>query len=456
MHASAVWLFSGLAVLAWGCAHAPAFAPRTDAATVPASKTEAATSDGGASAASKADVPKLDGAPLVVVSPDVYVEPAVTPEERANLEADVVRGRERLAERLGPLRSETPLAIFCKTKACGLAFAGPSQRSRMLPKGESTPNGFIAPRTTIVVLRVDAGAEGFAMHEMVHGELHHRMAGAKVPTWFHEGAAAWLSDAPSCPEPHQGIDDLARLTEPVAWSAYTDFRTATEPTYCQAKAEIAGWVQKNGLPRFVALVNSVHGGGAEFDATYGPMPSRPLARRTPVMTLSTEIGDPKRPFSIALWVEPRSSAGVLVGLSETPIGSGWCAPLLGFDESHHLVAQLLRRGQPDLDAFTRATSTRELPRGAWSHVAMTWSPGGMQRLYVDGKPAAEVASGNYFARGAGWPMYLSWGSYNVAGPGLCWPGAIAPTDFDGLVGGMRVEPVEWTAAQVRALAKARP
>jgi hypothetical protein len=448
-------LFRGLTVLLCSCAHASTEAPKTDAAPILATKSEA-TRDGGTSAAAETDVPKLDGAPLIAVAPLVYVEPAVTTDERAHLESDLRAGSERLAEQLGPFLTETPLAIFCKTKACGLAFAGPSLRSRLLPKGAPAPNGFIAPRTTIVVLRVDHEAKTFAMHEMVHGELDRRMQGAKVPTWFHEGAAAWLSDAPTCREAHQGIDDLTRLTDPTAWSVYTDFRTVTEPTYCQAKAEIAAWVKKNGLPRLVELVNSVHDGGASFDAAYGPMLSRPLARHTPVMTFSTEIGDPQRPFSIALWVKPKSSTGVLVGLTETPVGSGWCAPVLGFDESHHLVAQLLRRGQPDLDAFTRVTVARELPRSTWSHVAMTWAPAGMQRLYVDGKPAGEVRSGTYFARGAGWPMYLSWGSYNVAGPGVCWPGAIGAADFDGLVGGMRVEPVEWTSEQVAALAKARP
>jgi hypothetical protein len=449
--------FAALALLSCSSTRAPAGAAKTAAANIQAPKTEAATSVADTSVADKPEVPKLDGAPLVAITPDVYVEPAVTTDERAHLLADLRTGRERLAEQLGPLVTEAPLAIFCKTQACGLAFAGPSQRSRMIPKGTPAPNGFVAPRTTIVVLRVDAEAKTVAMHEAVHAELHQRMRGAKVPTWFHEGAAAWLSDAPACRHPlHEGIDDLSRLTEPEAWSVYTDFRTAMEPTYCQAKAEIAAWVAKNGVARFVDMVNSVHGGGTEFDASYGPMLSRRPARRTPVMTLSTEIGDPTRPFSIALWVEPKSNTGVLVGLAETPVGSGWCAPLLGFDESHHLVAQLLRRGQPDLDSFTRATSARELPRGAWSHVAMTWSPGGMQRLYVNGKQAAEVKSGDYFARGAGWLMYLSWGSCNVAGPGLCWPGAIGATDFDGLVEGVRVEPAEWTADQVAALAKARP
>ncbi|MFT3838775.1 MAG: hypothetical protein QM723_17480 [Myxococcaceae bacterium] len=399
-----------------------------------------------------------DGKPLVQLAPDVWVDPEANAEERAHLVADLRTGREQLAQKLGPLVTEPPLAIFCKTKACGLDFAGPSQRSWTFNKGSATPNGFIAPKTTVVVLRVDDGALGFAMHEQTHGELYARMQGALVPTWFHEGAAAFLSNAPDCAHPpYHGVDDLTRLSANAAWATYTDFRTAITPTYCQAKAEVAAWIEKNGLQRFVELTRSVHGGGAAFDATYGPLLTQPVAeRRTPLMTVSTEIGDPRRAFSIALWIKPHSASGVLTGLTETPVGSGWCAPLLGFDAEHHLVAQLLRRGQPNLDSFVRAVSAEPVAPDAWSHVAMTWAPGGMQRLYLNGKLAAEVQSGPYFGHGAGYPMYLSWGSYNVAGPGLCWPGAIAAADFDGLIAGPKLSPRELTATELAELAKSPP
>jgi hypothetical protein len=70
---------------------------------------------------------------------------------------------------------------------------------------------------------------------------------------------------------------------------------------------------------------------------------------------------------------------------------------------------------------------------------------------VNGKLAAEVTSDKYFGRGAGWLMYLSWGSYNIAGPGLCWPGAISASDFDGLIADPRLVPRELTAQEVAAL-----
>jgi hypothetical protein len=400
--------------------------------------------------------PWYDGKPLVLLGPDLWVDPDATAEERAHLAADIRTGRESLAQQLGPLIAEAPLAIFCKSPRCGLAFAGPSQRSWTFPKGRAAPNGFVASKSTVVVLRVDAGARGFAMHEMAHVEFYKRMHGATVPAWFHEGAAAYFANAPECLHPpYRAVDDLTRLTEGPAWSQYTDFRTTTEAAYCQVKAEVAAWIAKNGLEKFVALTHAVREGGATFESAYGPMLTRDGAeRRTPLMTFSTEVGDPKHAFSIALWIKPRTASGVLAGLTETPVGSGWCAPLLGFDAEHHLVAQLLSAGRSD--SFTKVVTFEPVATSGWSHVAMTWAPGGSQRLYVNGTLAAQVGSGKYFGHGAGLPMYLSWGSYNVAGPGLCWPGSIAPVDFDGVVASPMLLPRELTADEVGALASTAP
>jgi hypothetical protein len=399
----------------------------------------------------------VDGQPLVAASADVLVDPAATGEESQRVVGAYAAARAAMAEALGPSVSEPPLAIFCKAPHCAAAFAGATKRSYTLPKGTRFPNGATAWRPTIVILRMDAGAQSFAEHEMVHREMYARLRGARVPAWFAEGLAALVADAPTCPPvPEDTVDDLRRLAGPQAWSGYTDFRTVPDGTYCQAKAEVGAWRSRFGRQRLLDLLEGV-GAGSSFESLYGPLVNAPArARLTPLVTPSTDFSDARHGFSLALWIKPRENAGVLADLSETPIGSGWCAPLLGFDGTQHLVAQLLANGGPGLSNYTLARAPEVLPLESWAHLAMTWAPGGRQRLYVNGTLAAEVPAGVNFADGQGAPMYVTWGSYNLAGVGRCWPGGVGPGDFRGALAGMRVAGEEWSPEQIRQLAADHP
>ena len=204
-------------------------------------------------------VPSFDGTPLVAISDDVWADPETTPVERENLAKDFIAARQKLAEALGPLRSSAPMAIFCKSQRCAQTFGTPSGRSWTFPKGTRAPGGnWIATRDTIVVLRVDAESMPFAMHEMVHREEAARMHGdSDVPTWFNEGSAAYFANAPACNGPQfPGVDDLRRVETNRAWSWWTDQRGAQSSVYCQAKAEVAAWVAKNGNAKWVELADA--------------------------------------------------------------------------------------------------------------------------------------------------------------------------------------------------------
>ena len=405
------------------------------------------------------EVPSYGPSPMVMVAPDVFVDPSTTTEERARLATIVTSSRTRLAEALGPLESPVPLAIFCKTDPCKRFFAGEERRSGFLVPGHGLPTNarFTPVRPTVVVVRVDPDTAPTVVHELVHFELSTRLRGAWVPVWFDEGLATFVGDNVKCPERMvRAIDDLGRLGRDPAWWNFTNHRFAMGPTYCQAREELARWVARHDRAQLIALVEAVKQGAA-FDERYGPLlTSRPEGRIHPVITTSTEIGDERRPFSLALWVKPVANSGVLAFLSETEIGTGWATPMLGFDASHHLVSQVLSGKSGDPSSFAVARAPTLLAPGGWSHVAMTWTPNGSNVLYVNGVEVARVAAPSYLGAGAGRTMFVSWGSYNLAGIDQSWPGAITTEHLQGVVAKMQVYSSALSAAEVKALAKARP
>src|SRR5262249_11913987 len=146
---------------------------------------------------------------------------------------------------------------------------------------------------------------------------------------------------------------------------------------------------------------------------------------TVVVSSAPNLGDARRPFSLAMWIKPAAHAGVLAHVSATAVGTGWCMPFLGYDLERHLVAQLFHGDGPRLGSFDLAVDSTRRPIGRWTQAAMTWAPEGTNKLYVSGVLAAESKPPRYHAAGAGRSMYVAWGSSNIGGS-TCWHGAIAP------------------------------
>jgi hypothetical protein len=132
---------------------------------------------------------EFDRGAMVAICRDVYVDPATTPAERADLARAYPTAVHRLDSALGELQADRPITIFCKTPACQLYFAGTAKRSYVLSPGEVLPGATYSPdRLTVVIVRVDAPATNVLVHELVHVELDSRLHRAFVPTWFMKGS----------------------------------------------------------------------------------------------------------------------------------------------------------------------------------------------------------------------------------------------------------------------------
>ncbi len=397
------------------------------------------------------------GASTVEISPDVVVDLTTTVDERERLIQAVADARQTVIGMMGRLEASVPLTVFCKTQACAAFFVGVALRSCFLTPGQRMSGArYTAHRPTVVVLRTDALAGPTVAHELIHVEMLHRLRDAVLPAWFHEGLATLVSNNVVCAHnAPRGIDDLRRLRSGAEWVEYTNYRGTIDATYCQAKMEVSQWVRLNGRGKLIALIDSVRR-GASFDEVYGPLVnSAPRTREDPVMSISTDLSDAHHPFSLAMWVRPTSNTGVLAHLSDNPVGAGWCTPLIGFDASHRLIAQVPVEPGPQLSHFSITVAPQALRLGEWSHITLTWSPAGNNTLFVNGAKVAETPAPTFFAPGTGAMIYVTWGSYNLGGTDACWTGTITRESFDGLVTGMQIFDRQLKPTEVETLAKLR-
>jgi hypothetical protein len=393
-------------------------------------------------------------APMVEVSAGVYVDPATRPEDRQFVLHAVESARRRIGDSFGGLRAETWL-LFCHSADCRSQIVGPVGRAHLIGPNRPIPGTSYGggPHFTAIIDVIEPRTPGIGAHELAHAEVAARSAEAFLPAWFDEGAATLVADAPSCsPDLPRGIDDLRELTSRQDMAEHTRGRESNLWTYCQARRELEAWGAREGTDpreRVRVLLDSL-AQGAPFAAVYGPLATqqdtlppessgqmwlsgaiatfRGTADSHLRMDGVTELTEGARAFSLSVWVRPSPGGGVLAHLSEAPDGGGWCTPLLGFDRSGALVAQLLSGHTPDLSSYRLAVHAPGLEPDAWTHVAVTWSRGDALRLYVGGQLVHEIEAPTvHLPRQA----HLTWGSGNLAGADACWPGAIDPGPFAG-------------------------
>ena len=121
---------------------------------------------------------------LEQVNPYLFVEPALSAEQRAALQRQISTGRAQLESFYGSL-SATPYFVVCSSRACDLRFGSYGQRAAAY--GDLAirlgPTGWSAP---------------IVAHEWSHAELYQRAGGwwyaRKIPRWFDEGLAVVVAN----------------------------------------------------------------------------------------------------------------------------------------------------------------------------------------------------------------------------------------------------------------------
>ena len=158
----------------------------------------------------------------------------------------------------------------------------------------------------------------------------------------------------------------------------------------------------------------------------------------------SSLGISNRPFSISLWIRPRSLSGVIVHVSSNAVGTGWCLPFLGFASNGSVVAQLFNGGVRWAMGPSIAISS------SWTHIVQTWGPTNGVRLYVN-----NVLAGSMWALASSYtasslPNFVLLG--DVRSGTTCAPGAIGSlTGFDGDMDEFRIYSRELSADDICTL-----
>jgi hypothetical protein len=213
---------------------------------------------------------------------DLLLETVMTEEERNFVRQSVTRAKAAIVEAYGDQRAPPSQIIWCKTAACGTYFGGPTARSFATtggPNGHGGQHDFSRPAIVLLrQVRTRPGGELLAVetltHEMSHREFQVRLKRQHVPAWFNEGVATYLGKEHKCEPGAKGIDDLYALREASAWRDYTNGGDAVlVGTYCQARNEVAAWIDAHGGFKAVVSLLKRMSAGRSFDDLYTPVPA---------------------------------------------------------------------------------------------------------------------------------------------------------------------------------------
>lgn len=216
---------------------------------------------------------------------DLRVERTASLKQRAQALRLRDEARARLAAVMGSVQAR-PVHVFCFTDTCYQSFGGGR------PKAKSFGDHY--------TLIGPAGlTTGFVAHEWWHAELFYRLglsSRLKVPTWFDEGAAVWVSaDEARYGEAMyqrvlaQGItpptlDEIATLDSfNAAVGRYGDHLWANKPpdavtvVYPTAAREVRRWMRIVGINGLRELVGRLEH-KEPFEAVYADLEQRGAPR----------------------------------------------------------------------------------------------------------------------------------------------------------------------------------
>ena len=204
---------------------------------------------------------------------DLYVEPAMSAEQRLSLSRQIALGRTQVARFYGGITT-SPYFVACISQECALRFGSHGERAAAFGASaiRLSPNGLAAP---------------LVAHEWSHAELYRRVGGWRhihnIPRWFDEGIAVVIADESRHSEANwreierRGIatPTLAELVSRSDWTAavgkYGETRTDDpdnlRAVYSTAGHEIRRWLSCAGSSGALALLAAVRD-GESFDLAY--------------------------------------------------------------------------------------------------------------------------------------------------------------------------------------------
>lgn len=221
--------------------------------------------------------PELSG--LEQVEPGLYVEAGMPERQRTELIAAKSWAERKIRHAYGDVVSD-PIVHACWSEACYERFGGMGSIAKVYGN-----RILISPR----------GLNGhFIAHEWSHAELHKRLTLSgyfEVPSWFDEGLAVTISEAPEHSEAHWQYlvehnvprpdkEELMRLNTLRQWLAAVhrygedlnrqrmargEARIA--PVYAAAGHEVRPWLASAGTSGLLRLIEQVNAGVA-FTTAY--------------------------------------------------------------------------------------------------------------------------------------------------------------------------------------------
>ena len=156
------------------------------------------------------------------------------------------------------------------------------------------------------------------------------------------------------------------------------------------------------------------------------------------------LGTNGQAYSFAIWIRPTVvNRGTIVHVSGSPLGLGWCIPMLGFTSASAIGVQGWNAGPVLLVGPTVVANV-------WTHLAVTYSSSNGLRLYMNGTQRGS-ASASYTYTAAGYPVSLTLGQ-SLSGTGACSTGNISMGQYYGYMDQFELYSRELAASFVLDLA----
>ena len=218
--------------------------------------------------------PKTFG--LDEVNPRLYVERAMTAEQRQEVQRRIDLGRTQVERFYGSITT-TPYFVVCVTRECDVRFGSYGQ--------PAAAYGEVAIR--LWAKDLSAPVVAHVAHELSHAELYHRVGGwwyaRTIPRWFDEGVAVLVANEPRHSEenwreiqrqrlPIPKLDELMSFSDwGVAVNKYGE-TAGNVPSNLHVVYTTAGHAVREFLscagPAGIAAVLDAVNSGASFDEAY--------------------------------------------------------------------------------------------------------------------------------------------------------------------------------------------